>query len=549
MRDIGTDGLIRYQDSGPQPRPIPGLPQTIMELLALRAVSHADAPAVVDRYRRLSYAQLADEAERGAHALWALGVRPGDVVAASLPNRVELVVAFFGAQRIGAQWCGINPVYTTEERVALLADCEAVVFLGTDPTAGGVIDRRAELPRLLEVLKVDEWIERLVAADGNGDPLLPPLPDDPWRRAGVAYTSGTTGRPKGVVHADRGLLLAAAAAVHGTGNWRLDGTTTAEVVGVCLPLTILNLIVLGPLAALVCGGSCVCIDRGDALGIAEMIEREGVQRISCAPATGYDFVYDDAITPAMLRTLGLGLGGASTPESLRDAYFRKHGRQFTTGYGLTEAPTILTREFDTEVAARTAGSSGRAHPQVEIHIVSDDGTRLPDGEVGEICAIPIQEGPFADVYRPMLGYWRRPEATVTAIRTDPATGAVRLHTGDVGFIDEQGLLHITDRKSELIIRGGANIYPQEVERVLLEHDAVGDCAVVGRPHERLGQEVVAFVQYKPGRRATVPELTEFAAQRLAKYKVPVAITFVESFPRNAMGKIAKRELPLPPANG
>jgi acyl-CoA synthetase (AMP-forming)/AMP-acid ligase II len=523
---IDTDGLVTYD---PPPAPIPGIPQTISELIDLRAREIPSAVALLDRQRRLTFAELADESLRAASVLVEAGVRAGDRVAVSLPNRVELVIHFYATQRIGAIWCGINPALTNDERVAVLADADARLFVGTEPTVDGVNARMQDLPLLVGAMTVERFVDLVAKAKPRAAADLPA--PNPHRPAALAHTSGTTGRPKGVVHAEHNLLLA---------GYAFNQVSPADVVGSSLPLTILNLVILAPIGALTVGGRCACLDRGDAVGLADQIEQHGVQRISVAPATVYDWVHNDAITTEKLRCLtGLGVGGSSTPEPLRIAYPQKFGRAFTSAYGLTEAPTTLTREFETD--DRPPGSSGKAVPQVEIVIVDDNGLSVGPGEVGEICARPIMRGPFADVYRPMLGYWRQPEATAKALRID-SDGLVRLHTGDVGFLDEQGFLHVTDRKSELIIRGGANVYPAEVERVLLSHDEVGDCAVVGRDHDRLGQEVVAFVQRKPNGVVDAATLTSFVAQHLARYKVPAVILFVESFPRNAMGKIAKRTL-------
>jgi acyl-CoA synthetase (AMP-forming)/AMP-acid ligase II len=175
-------------------------------------------------------------------------------------------------------------------------------------------------------------------------------------------------------------------------------------------------------------------------------------------------------------------------------------------------------------------------PQVEIAIRDESGAALPPGEVGEICVASARSGPFAGVWTPMLGYWKRPEETARALRD----GAY--HTGDLGFLDPEGNLFIRGRRNELILRGGANVYPAEVERVLRSHPAVADCAVLGRPDPRLGERVVAAVVLAAGARTGEAELVAHCRAELARYKVPESLRFVAALPRNAMGKVQKREL-------
>jgi len=225
------------------------------------------------------------------------------------------------------------------------------------------------------------------------------------------------------------------------------------------------------------------------------------------------------------------------PDPFRRLYEERFGRRVGTGYGLTEAPTSVTAEDPND--APVPGTCGKALPQVEIHILDDDGTELPAGEVGEVCVGPATAGEHADLYRPMLGYWNRPEESAAAL-----SGGL-LHTGDVGVLDADGNLFIKDRKHDLIIRGGANVYPAEVERVLHDDARVAACAVIGQPDERLGERVVAFVEPMPGATVTEAELVEHCRANLARYKVPDRVTFVDGFERTPMGKIRKTVLREP----
>jgi acyl-CoA synthetase (AMP-forming)/AMP-acid ligase II len=403
----------------------------------------------------------------------------------------------------------------------MLGDAEVSLLLADDDVAASLAGSRPELPNLERLLNVGEWREAVAGADpaerAEIDPLAP---------AAIAYTSGTTGFPKGAVHSQHNMLLPGrVSAVRGAQP--ADG-----VLGVPLPLTILNLIVLGPCMAYQCGMSLVAMDRVDGMGMGEWIAAEKVTTFSAVPAMVHDLLTNDAVTDEMLASIqAIGVGGADMPEAFRRLYQERFGTRVGTGYGLTEAPTAVTVE---DVAQPPVPDScGRALPQCTIHILDEAGAPVAAGEPGEVCVGPALEGEWADVYRPMLGYWNRPEASAEALR-----GGL-LHTGDIGSLDADGNLRIHDRKNDLIIRGGANVYPAEVERVLHENPAVAACAVIGVPDERLGERVVAFVEVMEDSAASEDELKELCAAHLARYKVPDSVAFVEGFERTPMGKIKK----------
>jgi acyl-CoA synthetase (AMP-forming)/AMP-acid ligase II len=220
-------------------------------------------------------------------------------------------------------------------------------------------------------------------------------------------------------------------------------------------------------------------------------------------------------------------GGADCPEAIRAAFEAKFGLPVLATYGLTEAPTVVA--IDPRDGRHLEGASGRPLPHLAVRISDDAGVTVPPGETGE-----VRVGPADDRYRLMLGYWERPEATAEAI----VDGELR--TGDLGFVDADGYLHIRDRRSLLIIRGGANVYPAEVERVLLEAPGVAACAVVGVADDRLGERVVALAE---GEALDVEALRSHCLAALAPYKVPERFVVVPALPRNAMGKIVRKDLP------
>ena len=487
------------------------LPDSVARVLDRALHDDPHREALVTRTRRLSYAELDWEADQAAHALRELGVMPGDRVAAALPNDADVVVAFHGAMRLGAVWVGVNRALAPPEKRYVLEDSGAVLLLCDDdePDLG------------VRVLDLDGWRAAVEAS-----PSRPVGVDvDPHAPAGLAYTSGTTGHPKGAVHSQHNLLLPGAVLVDSRGY----GPDLRK--GDCFPFTVLNMVVLTTLLVSQAGGCSIVMDRIDAEGVAEWIRAERITTWNGPPALLHSLATLDSVAPEDLASLDeVWTGGADCPESIRSAFQAKFGQPVLATYGLSEAPTVVAID-DRGGAGHVPGGSGRPLPHLAVRIAGDDGASLPPGETGE-----IRVGPADDRYRLMLGYWQRPEATAEAL----AGG--ELHTGDLGFLDDAGNLHVRDRKSLLIIRGGANVYPAEVERVLLQAPGVAACAVIGVPDERLGERVVALVE-PSGAGIDEDVVRGHCLANLAKYKVPERFAVVEALPRNAMGKIVRKELP------
>ncbi len=486
-------------------------PDTVARVLDRALAVDPEREALVTRSRRLTYAELDAEADRAARALVELGIGPGDRVAASLPNEADVVVAFHGAMRLGAVWVGVNRALAPPEKRWQLADCGASLLLSDEPLDATPIP----------VLDSAGWRAAVAAAtDGPVGVTV-----DPYGPAGIAYTSGTTGRPKGAVHSQHNLLVPGAVLVESRGY----GPDLRK--GDCFPFTILNMAVLTTLLVARAGGTSIVMDRIDAVGVAEWIRAERVTTFNGPPALLYTLAHSDEVSPADLDTLDeVWTGGADCPEAIRSAFEARFGLPVLATYGLTEAPTVVAIDTrrDTD---HVPGASGHPLPHLAVRVAGADGTSLPPGEVGE-----IRIGPADDRYRTMLGYWERPEATAEAL----AGG--ELHTGDLGLIDDAGRLHVRDRTSLVILRGGANVYPAEVERVMIEHPAVASAAVFGRPDERLGERVAALIEPAPGVTVDLDELRAFLVANLARYKVPDAMAVVTALPRNAMGKVVRTEL-------
>ncbi|MEU6558137.1 class I adenylate-forming enzyme family protein [Nocardia nova] len=454
-----------------------------------------------------TYAELDEQAGRAAGALWALGVRPGDRVAACLPNDLAIVAAFHGAQRIGAIWAGIGEAAGAGEQQSLCDLVEPSVVL-----AGPRFRATARNP-----VDPDRWANALASAEP-----APPVDIDPDAPAGIGFTSGTSGHPKAVVHSQRGMLLPGAVTV-ATRGWGPDLRR-----GDSFALTILNMMILSTLTTAQAGGCAVIMDRRDAAGVAEWIAAHRVTVWNGAPAQIYDLARRDDDLSSLREVWS---GGSDTLDAVRTAFADAHGVIPRVTYGLTEAPTVVS--IDPAGSRWRSGTSGQVQPQFDVAAYDDAGRRLPPGEPGELRLAPASSGPWAHRWAPSLGHWA--DGGVRPLEPGP------LPTGDIGTVTDDGWLRVIDRKKLVIIRGGTNVYPLEVERVIAAHPevaAVGVCAV---PDERLGQRVAAVVE-STGPALDFEALTELCRRELAGYKVPESWTQVEALPVNAMGKLQRTAL-------
>jgi acyl-CoA synthetase (AMP-forming)/AMP-acid ligase II len=513
--------------------PLPGDgPQTIATMLDPILRERPDAPALVGRHGRYSYRELDAAVSRAAAALHGLGLRAKDRVAACLPNDVDIVIAFLASQRLGLVWVGINRPLAAAEKTYILNDSGARAYLVSEEFADEVADRSDETPQLETIVRVNpdaedcQWRRTLAAADLAS---LPEIEIDPFAATAIAYTSGTTGFPKGAVHSQHNLLLPGVVATLRKNRPSPDNH------GVVLPLTILNLIVLGPLCVFYDGRCLVAMDRIDALGVAEWVRDEKIGAFDAVPTIIHDLLTHPDVTKEDLITLTApGMGGADSPPEVVKLFKERFGGEVRIGYGMTEAPTAVT--WTDGSVPPGPGLCGIPVPQVEIEILDENGALLPVGEIGEICVRPRQSGALAGVYTPMLGYWRKPKAS------EEALAGGRYHTGDLGFLEKDGNLYIRGRRNDLILRGGANIYPAEIERVLGLHAEIESAAVFGISDTRLGERVAAVVQRSAGSSLDEASVKAHVAEQLARYKVPEFVRFVNEMPRNAMNKIVKPKL-------
>jgi long-chain acyl-CoA synthetase len=509
----------------------------LASILTCSAASRPTTTAIVAGDTELDYATLDAFARMFAGALRGLGVQPGEHVALVLPNVPQFSVASFGCHYAGNPVVPLNPLLTAGELAYHLEDSQAAAVVVWDlflpavqeaaAIAGSV--RRVILARA-EVgdLSAPEGVDNLTAVVAGAAPLDVAHPTAADDTAVILYTSGTTGRPKGaeLTHAN---LLANARVPE-----QLVGLGPETVALVALPLFHAFGMTVMHNAVLAVGGRMVLQPRFSPAGAAELIERHGVTFFGGVPTMYVALLHDGAAAGHDLSTLRWCVsGGAPMPAEVMGAFESRFGVTLLEGYGLSETSPVVS--FTVPDRPRTPGSIGYPVPGVELALRGDDGRFVTaPGTPGEIC---VRGGNV------MKGYWRKPEATAEAV----VDGWFR--TGDIGVVDVHGAYRIVDRSKDLIIRGGYNVYPREVEEVLHRHPAVAQAAVVGVPHPHYGEDVKAVVVLKPGATARPSEIVAWCRDKLASYKRPHTVEVRESLPVGPTGKVLKRALrDQPPAS-
>tara|TARA_Y100000746_G_scaffold63303_1_gene52056 strand:+ start:2949 stop:4514 length:1566 start_codon:yes stop_codon:yes gene_type:complete len=509
---VDSRGLLIRKD----PLPAPEGPWSTADILDYGVSAHPEKIALQHQEVVISWLELESRVSSIAGWLLSQGCCTGCRVVVQLSNSTIPVEIFLATQRLGAIWVGANSNLSKDETEWILQDCGASLFI----TEQNYVSKSCKTIGI----KTNEadWIDLFNFSDEE-----PKREADPHSPAAIAYTSGTTGRPKGAVHSQHNLLWP------GVSSRSLYPPTENERTGTALSLTVLNILVIGPLFSLIRGTTSVILDPSPAVGMAEQIRNAEVNNLLLVPTQAYDLVHSVAVKSEDLSSLDRVVIGAShTPQELRDQWQKKFGFPCTVGYGLSEAPSGVTRSRHERKGV--LNGAGHALDPVEIGIFDEDGKEVPTGKVGEICISPRKEGPWQEVWSPMLGYWGKPEETMKALKGN------MLHTGDIGSRDEDGHLTIVGRLSDLVVRGGANIYPAEVERVLLSFSSITEAAVIGVLDERLGERVCAAVVVQED--LDIPELSAQLNSQLAHYKVPEEIKTVTSLPRNVMGKVDREKL-------
>ncbi len=486
--------------------------------LVTTAHEYGRRPAVkLDEYI-LSYRQLHHQAAAVAGDLRAHGVLPGDRVGLMLPNVPAYPVLFYGALLAGAVAVPMNPLLNAREVEYYLADSGMTVVYGLDSSDAVVAAAAAKVGI------------RSVSVSATGPIELSGIPihdgtvrtDDDT--AVILYTSGTTGKPKGAELTHRNLSTNAATTVD-----TLINVGPEDVILGCLPLFHVFGLTCGLNAAVKAGALLTLVPRFDAAKALEVVSRDRVTVLEGVPTMYSAMLHSSDADDTDMSSLRTCItGGAPMPVEILKAFEKKFACEIYEGYGLSETAPIAC--FNQPGRQRRPGTIGIPVRGCALRIVGENGEDIPDGVPGEIAI----RGENV-----MKGYWNRPEATAEAI----PDGWFR--TGDIATRDGDGYYTIVDRKKDLIIRGGYNVYPREVEEVLYEHPCVAEAAVIGIKHAELGEEVGAAVALKRGMHADADELKAFVRDRLAAYKYPREIWLVDSVPKGPTGKILRREVKPP----
>jgi len=499
---------------------------TIASILAESAVRHADRTAVVLGPSTVTYRELWHGARQYAAVLRERGIEPGDRVALLLPNTTHFPLSYFGVLALGGVAVPVHALLKAEEIQYVLEDSGAKALICAAPLLGEGA-KGAELagvPVLAVMDGGDATIDRIDELAAAATPITTFVPREPGDTAVVLYTSGTTGKPKGamITHLNVQMNVDASA---------MDSFDIGpeDVVLGCLPLfhTFGQTCCMN--TAFRVGAAVVLLPRFDGAQALQLLVDEKCTVFMGVP-TMYIGLLEAAKTSALRPRLKTALsGGAALPLTVLEKFAEVFGTQVLEGYGLTETSPVAT--FNQRGFQPRPGTVGKAIWGVDVEIaraeVDDSVELLATGELGEI----VVRG-----HNVFAGYLNKPEATAAAI----VDGWFR--TGDLGTKDEDGYVTIVDRKKDMVIRGGYNIYPREVEETLLRHPAVAQVAVIGLPDPQYGEEVCAVVILEPGQAVTAAELSSWSKERLAAYKYPRRVFFTDALPLGPSGKVLKREL-------
>jgi long-chain acyl-CoA synthetase len=495
----------------------------LRELLERRAAASPEKVFLFSEAdgRRFTYREFDAAVNRAANMLHARGVSKGDAVGLLLTNSAEYVIAYFACFKLGALAGPVNSLLKPEEMAYVVGNSEAKVLLHDAEFAGQAGRVRSQVGTLEDVVHFGD--ERAAAGDFSSEPgawgAAELTRDD---EAIIIYTSGTTGRPKGCLLTHGNLLANARQIVEWLGFNEDDRLLTV------MPLFHMNAVSVTTASALYAGGSTVVSPRFSASRHWQIVSDYGVTSFGSVATmlsmllARYPGGVPEGLDAGRLRFAMCG--SAPVPAEVLRRFEETFGCLVVEGYGLSESTCRST--FNPPDARRRPGSCGMPIGN-EMRVVDEDDRELPDGEAGEI----VMRG--ENVFK---GYFRNDEATARAFRGG------WFHTGDVGFRDPEGFYHIIDRKSDMIIRGGENIYPREIDELLYTHPAVAEAAAFGVPDELYGEDVAAFVVLKEGREASAEEVAAYCREHLADFKCPKTVRVVAALPKGPTGKVLKREL-------
>jgi long-chain acyl-CoA synthetase len=496
----------------------------LAEALKRGCERYPEKSALIAGDQTWSYARLDAVTDQIAARLLEDGVRPGDRVALHFCNCPELVQSYYACFKIGAIAVPLNVRLKGPELEYILNHSGARLYLGQHDLFPEVQSVRSGLSQIERFYLTEEYanfpdvrpFNELTTSEAARVDLPIISPDIV---AAILYTSGTTAWPRGVTHTQRTLERKIA---FQTENAKLDGT---DVVAAAASMCHIAAFAVQMLPTLDVGATLLLISRFEPEAVLRAMEQHRVTQFFGLPTMYRALLHSPDASSADLRTLRWCLaGGDAVPTELQRRFTEVFGVELSEGCGMTElVPYCINRPGD----ERQEGSIGRPSAGVVLRIVDERGREAPPGEVGEIVA---------KCEATMIGYWNDPQATAAALKDG------WLHTGDLGRMDVDGYYWFVGRKKEIIVRGGSNISPLEVEDALYQHPAVREAGVVGAPHDTLGEQVVAFVALREGAKPFAEELQQFLRSRLAAYKVPETITFLPELPKGLTGKIHRKTL-------
>ena len=535
---------------GPQTKPL--LPMTIGAAFDRAVERFSDREALIVRHQNLRYtwAQLAEEVDRCARGLLALGLKPGERVGIWSPNNAQWCIAQFATAKVGVVLVNINPAYRLNELEYALkqSGCRWLICADAFKTSDyhamlhellPELERSAigalqshMLPELRGVISLCDtpvdgmllWKGLMDMADNVGPEQLRQCGeqlqfDDPIN---IQYTSGTTGFPKGATLSHYNIL--------NNGYMVGESLKLSEHDRLVIPVPLYHCfgMVMGNLGCVTHGTTMIypsaAFEPLAALQAAAEEKATGMYGVPTMFIAMLDHPERQSLDLSNLRT-GIMAGSTCPIEVMKRVIDDMHLAEMQIAYGMTETSPVSTQTGPDDDLERRVTSVGRTQPHLESKVVDEHNRIVPRGQIGELCT----RG-----YSVMLGYWNNPEATAGAI-----DGARWMHTGDLATMDEEGYIKIVGRNKDMIIRGGENVYPREVEEFLFTHAAVADVQVIGVPDKTYGEEIVAWVKLHPGHSATADDLREFCKGRIAHFKTPRHIKFVDEFPMTISGKVQK----------
>lgn len=471
----------------------------------------------------ITYKEFDSLTDQMAAALQALDLKKGDHVAVLFPNSLDTLLSYFAIIKAGGTVIPINPVYTPREMAFIISNSEAKILLAAAAFREKIFGIKDQTPFLSQIIfkeEADPSIFSVLKKWASAPAALKPVDLSKEDKAIIFYTSGTLGQPKGVI------------LTHG--NFSFSGPNIAQAYGLTenditiavLPLVHVFAVASPVFGSLSSGGTVVIMERFQAENVLQAIEHYGVTWFPGVP-TMFNYLYHAyEKTEVNVKTLRMGLsGGASLSVELLKNWEKRFGAFILEVYGLTESTGLVTA--NPVHGIRKPGSIGLTVPHVQTRLLDKEGKEVKQGEVGEL----IFKGPNAT-----KGYWKIPQLTAETIRDG------WVYTGDLAKQDAEGYFYIVGRKKELIITGGYNVYPREIEEVLYTHPAIYEAAVIGIPDEVKGEVPKAFITLHPGQSISEKEVIEYCKQYLAPYKIPKQVEIRKELPKSSTGKILHREL-------